>query len=57
MLGNEVEVITIINRTTGELWFKINGQNEGLAISSTLLQQGTLFPVVSMGFPGEETEI
>lgn len=57
MLGNDVEVVTIINRTTGELWFKINGKNEGLAISSPLLQQGALFPVVSMGFPGEEAEI
>jgi len=37
MLGNDVEVVTIINRTTGELWFKINGKNEGLAISSPLL--------------------
>lgn len=27
MLSNEVEIITIINRTTGELWFKINGVN------------------------------
>jgi len=32
MLGNDAEVILVIHRGTGELWFKINGQNQGMAL-------------------------
>lgn len=54
ILANDVTVEVTIDWEQGQLWFAVNGDDLGIAMQSSLLMKGKLFPIVSIGYPGEK---